>query len=91
VIAIGSAESFASGLIATGASAGDLWLAHAVRFAAGPTPAHPAIAARTPEQVRLVMTAGQRRAVIVLSVAGIPIAWILAGGVLVAWRRRRAA
>jgi hypothetical protein len=35
------------------------------------------------------MTAGQRRAVIALSVAGIPLAWALLGGVIVWWRRRR--
>ncbi len=37
------------------------------------------IAARTADQVRLVMTDGQRRAVLVLSIAGIPLAWILVG------------
>ena len=91
VVAVGSAESFATGLLVSGASAGDLWLARAVRFAAGATPSHPVIAARAPDQVRLVMTAAQRRAVIALSVGGIPLAWILAGGVVVAWRRRRVA
>ena len=35
VIVVGSAESFATSLLAGGASAGDLWLAHAVRWLAG--------------------------------------------------------
>ena len=36
------------------------------------------------------MTAGERREVIALSVAGIPLAWLVIGGALVWWRRRRA-
>src|SRR5262249_52944128 len=35
VIALGSAASFATGMLDTGASAGDLWLSRAVRYAAG--------------------------------------------------------
>ena len=89
VIAIGSAESFATSLLASGASAADLWLAHAVRFASGRTAPQLAIAARAPDQVRLVMTDGEREAVIALCTAGIPLAWILIGGGLVLWRRRR--
>ena len=46
--------------------------------------------ARAPDQVRLVMTRGQRRAVIALCTAGIPLAWILLGGGLLLLRRRRA-
>ncbi|MBV8761737.1 MAG: Gldg family protein [Deltaproteobacteria bacterium] len=90
VIALGSAESFATSLLAGGASAGDLWLAHAIRWLAGkPAPAV-AVAARAPDQVKLVMTAGQRRAVIALCTAGIPLAWLLLGGALLLVRRRRA-
>jgi hypothetical protein len=37
------------------------------------------------------MTASQRRVVIALSVAGIPLAWLVVGGALVWWRRRRSA
>ena len=48
-----------------------------------------AIAARAPDQVRLVMTSGQRRAVLGLSIVGIPLAWVIVGAlVLVLWRRR---
>jgi ABC-2 type transport system permease protein len=90
VVAIGSAESFTNAALSGGASAGDLWLEHAVRWLANkPAPAIE-IAARTPDQVRLVMTAGERREVIALSVAGIPLAWLVIGGALVWWRRRRA-
>lgn len=91
VIAIGSAESFSSAALEGGASAGDLWIEHAVRWLANrPAPAL-AISARTPDQVRLVMTDGERRAVVALSVAGIPLAWLVVGGALVLWRRRRRA
>ena len=91
VIALGSAESFTSAALAGGASAGDLWLEHAVRWLANkPAPAL-AIGARTQDQVRLVMTDGERRAVVALSVAGIPLAWLVIGGAVVLWRRRRRA
>jgi hypothetical protein len=87
VIAIGSAESLASSVLSGGASAADLWLARAIRFASG-TP-EPAIAAgRAPAQIRLIMTPGERRAVVALSVAGIPVAWLVLGGLVVWWRRR---
>jgi ABC-2 type transport system permease protein len=90
VIAVGSAESFATSFLEGGASAGDLWLAHAVRWLAGKPPPAVAVAARAPDQVRLVMTNGQRRAVVALCTAGIPLAWILLGGGLLLLRRRRA-
>ena len=87
VIAIGSAESLTNAALSGGASAGDLWIDHAIRFLANrPAPAV-AIDARAPDQVRLVMTAGERRSVVALSVAGIPLLWLLAGGGLVLWRR----
>src|SRR5262249_47307388 len=35
VIAIGSADSLSSGVLASGASAGDLWLSRAIRYTAG--------------------------------------------------------
>jgi ABC-2 type transport system permease protein len=90
VIAIGSAESMSSAVLGGGASAGDLWVARAVRFLAGAGEPRVDVAARTPSQVRLVLTAGERNAVIAVSVAGIPLAWALLGGLLVGWRRRRA-
>ena len=89
VVVVGSAESFSSAVLGGGASAGDLWLARAVRYVAGAAEPRVTIAARTPDQIRLVLTAGQRRAVIAMSVAGIPLAWLLGGGALVLWRRRR--
>ena len=89
VVAVGSAESFTNAALGGGASAGDLWVEHAVRWLANrPAPALD-IAARTPDQVRLVMTAGERRSVTLLSVAGIPLAWLVLGGAVVLWRRRR--
>ncbi len=88
VIAIGSAESLTSQVLASGASAADLWFARAVRFASGTPEPSVAIATRTPDQVRLVLTTGQRRAVMALSLGGIPLAWALLGGVVVWWRRR---
>jgi ABC-2 type transport system permease protein len=90
VIALGSAESFVTSIVEGGASAGDLWLAHAVRWLAGKPPSGVAVAAKPPDQVRLVMTTGQRRAVIALCTAGIPLAWVLVGGGLLLLRRRRA-
>ena len=91
VVAVGSAESFTTALLAGGASAGDLWLDQAVRWLAGVADPRDAVRARTPEQVRLVMTSGQRTAAIALCVAGIPLAWLVIGGALVWWRRRRRA
>ena len=90
VLALGSAESFTSAALAGGASAGDLWLEHAVRFLAG-HPAPPAAAGtRAPAQVRLVMTDRERQIVIALCVAGVPLAWLALGGAWIAWRRKRA-
>ncbi len=89
VIAVGSAESFSTVNLANRVSATDLWLARAVRHLAGAEP-RVAVAARTPDQVRLLLTSGQRSAIVALSVGGIPLAWLLLGGGLVWWRRRRA-
>jgi ABC-2 type transport system permease protein len=90
VIAIGSADSLTTAMLSGGASAIDLWVARAVRFLAGVSEPKLDVAARAPDQIRLVMTTGQRRAVIALCVGGIPLAWVLIGGALVWWRRRRA-
>ena len=88
VVAIGSAESFSNAALAGGASAGDLWIERVVRWLANRPTSTVDVAARTPDQVRLVMTSGERRAVIALSVAGIPLAWLVLGGAVVLWRRR---
>jgi hypothetical protein len=104
VIAIGSAASLSSAELSRGRSAGplssaelsrgvsaaDLWLVRAIRFVTGtPEPVAP-VASRAPDQVRLVMTDRQRLIVIALSVAGIPLAWLVVGGAIVWWRRRAA-
>jgi hypothetical protein len=88
VVALGSAESFMTTLLAGSASAADLWLAHAVRYVAGKPAPKVSVAARAPEQVRLLMTSGQRRAVMLLSIVGIPLAWIVVGALLLVARRR---
>ncbi len=90
VVAIGSAESFTSAVLAGGASAGDVWLARVVRWLASQPLEDAAIAERTPDQLRLVMTSRERSTAIALCVAGIPLAWLLLGGVVVVLRRRRA-
>jgi hypothetical protein len=89
VIALGSAESFATVSLADRISATDLWLARAVRFLGGAEP-RVAVAPRAPGQVRLLLTGAQRSAIVALSVGGIPLAWLILGGGLVWWRRRRA-
>lgn len=88
IVVIGSAESLSARVLALGA-ANELWFARAVRWAANAPEQAPAIAARAPDQLRLIMTDGERRAVIALCVGGIPLAWALLGGLVVSWRRRR--
>jgi ABC-2 type transport system permease protein len=91
VIAIGTADTFSTVSLANRSSATDLWLARAVRFLGGATEPRIDVAARTPDQVRLLLTDAQRTRIKVLSVGGIPLAWLLVGGGLVWWRRRRSA
>lgn len=88
VIAIGSAESMTGAVLVGGASAGDLWVDQVVKFLAGQPTLASSVAARRADQVRLAMTAAERRTVVALSVAGIPLAWLAVGGAVVAWRRR---
>lgn len=89
IIALGSAESFTTAILKGGASAGDLWLAHAIRYLAGKAPPKVNVAARSVDQIRLVMTPSQRRTVMLLSIAGIPLAWLFVGALVVLLRRRR--
>jgi CHASE2 domain-containing sensor protein len=89
IVAIGSAESFTTAILKGGISAGDLWLAHAVRYLAGKQPPKVNVAARSVDQIRLVMTSRQRRTVMLLSIAGIPLAWLFIGALVVLVRRRR--
>jgi hypothetical protein len=91
VIAIGSEGTFATKILQLGVSASDLWFARAVRFASGLPEPNVAVAERSQSQVRLVLTPGQRNAVVAVSVAGIPLVWAVLGGAFVMWRRRRAA
>ncbi len=91
VVAIGSAESLASAAAASGVGAGDLLLASILAEAAGR--ARPALALpdKTPDQVRLVMTTGERRAVTALCVGVLPAVFAALGVGLGWWRRRRRA
>lgn len=91
VVAVGAAESFTSILVGGGASAADLWLAHAVRWLAGKPAPVVDISSRAPAEVRLVMTSSERSAAIAVVVGVIPLVWIAVGGLVVLWRRRRAA
>jgi ABC-2 type transport system permease protein len=88
VVVIGSAESLSSA-VAPGASAADLFAARALRWAAHRDQPRVELPDKTPEQIRLVMTSGERNAVIALCTGGVPLAF---GGLgaLLAWRRRRA-
>ncbi|CAN5910057.1 hypothetical protein BH11MYX2_BH11MYX2_32230 [soil metagenome] len=76
-------------MLAQASNAADLWLAQAIRYLAHVR--EPVLApVKHPEQVRLVMTAGQRQLVSAIAVAGIPLTWIVVGGGIVLIRRRRA-
>ncbi len=90
IVVLGSAESLSGAVLAGGVSALDLWVDQAVRWLAGAPEPRVAVAAQTPAQVRQVMTSGERAAAIATCVAGIPLAWLVIGGALVWWRRRRA-
>lgn len=89
VVVIGSAESLSSGL-PQGGSAGTLLVARAIRWLAGRDQRAVELRDKTPEQLRLIMTADQRRAMIALCAVGVPLGF---GGLgaLLAWRRRRRA
>jgi ABC-2 type transport system permease protein len=88
VVVLGTASVASSVVIEQGLGAGDLFVATAIARLAGRT--RPAVGAPvTPEQVRLVMTAGERRAVTILCVVVIPLAFA-ALGLVIALARRRA-
>ncbi|MCW5802930.1 MAG: Gldg family protein [Deltaproteobacteria bacterium] len=89
VIAVGSAETFATATLTGGASAADLWLARAVRYLAGATGTGVDVAARKPHQVRLLLTPSQRTAIVAFCVGGIPLLWAVGGALLLYLRRRR--
>ncbi len=91
VVAIGSAESLASAAAASGVGAGDLLLASILAEAAGRARPDLTLPDKTPDQVRLVMTHGERRAVIALCVGVLPVGFAGLGIGLAWWRRRRRA
>src|SRR6185503_179297 len=87
LVVIGSASSPSSLLAGRGIGAADALVASAVAWLAGRTVALE-IAARTPEHVRLIMTARDRAAVFAVCVVILPL--LMAGlGALLWWRRRR--
>lgn len=89
VVVMGSMESVSSAVLAAGASALDLWMVRALRWAARrPLPAVPG-SDRAPDQMRLLMTRGERRSVAVICAAVLPAAWLAFGLVLGGVRRRR--
>ena len=87
LVVLGSATSPSSLLAGRGIGAADALVASAVAWLAGRQSAlH--IAARTPEHVRLIMTARERGAVFAVCVVILPL--LAAGlGALLWWRRRR--
>lgn len=87
VVVLGAARPLATDYVARGAGAGAALVASAVRWLVGKASVA-AGGSKTPERVRLIMTAAQRRAVFALGVVGLPLAWVLLGAI-VAWRRRR--
>jgi ABC-2 type transport system permease protein len=72
-------------------SASPLWFARALRFLARGPDVAPSVAATHPDPVRLILTPAQKQRVLVLCIGGIPLAWLVLGGALVWWRRRKQA
>jgi len=91
VIAIGSAESLSSAAPRAGVGAGDVLLAALLADLAGRGRPELAIPERTPAQVRLVMTRGERSAVFALCVVVLPLGFAATGAGAALWRRRRRA
>jgi hypothetical protein len=89
VVAIGSAESLSSVPARAGQGAGDVLLASLLADLAGRARPDLALPDRTPSQVRLVMTRGERRAVFALCVVVLPLGFAAAGTGATLWRRRR--
>jgi ABC-2 type transport system permease protein len=85
LVVIGSAESLSS---AVTAGAGDLLAAQAIRWLARRDRVEIATRDKTPEQLRLLMTTAERRAVIAMCAGGVPLV-IAAMGIAITLRRRR--
>jgi ABC-2 type transport system permease protein len=87
IAVFGSARSLSSALIDRGLGAGDALAADAVTWLVG-RERQLGVGDKTPEQLRLVMTDGERAQVFVLCVVLIPLGFAAAGGIAW-WRRRR--
>jgi ABC-type uncharacterized transport system/ABC-2 family transporter protein len=88
VLVVGSAESASSAVAGRGLGAADLLVARAIERLAGRVHMID-VAERAPEQVRLVMTSGQRTMVVALCAGAIPLAYAALGLLVVLLRRRR--
>ncbi|HTJ43079.1 MAG TPA: Gldg family protein [Kofleriaceae bacterium] len=88
VLVFGGAEGASSPIVGRGLGAGDALVANAIARLAGRTRTVE-VAAKTPEQVRLVMTSGERTMVVALCAGVIPLAYALLGLAIVIARRRR--
>ena len=84
---IGSARSLSSELSGLGLGLNDLFAASALAWLTGRARTVE-IGDKTPESLRLIMTAGQLRRSFVLVVVVIPLLFF-APGLVVLWRRRR--
>jgi ABC-2 type transport system permease protein len=86
VVVLGSARSFASAVVDKG-GADDALVASALAWLTGRIKLV-GVGAKSPEQMRIVLDAGQERRLFWVTVLGIP-ALAAAAGALAAWRRRR--
>jgi ABC-2 type transport system permease protein len=89
VVALGSAESLSSVTALARVGAGDVLLASLLAELAGRARPDLALPDRTPAQVRLVMTRGERSAVFALCVVVLPLGFAVTGTAAALWRRRR--
>jgi ABC-type uncharacterized transport system involved in gliding motility auxiliary subunit len=87
VVVFGSARTFSSEVVDRGLGASDMLLASSVAWLTGRQKLV-GVGAKTPEQVRLALGAGQARRLFVLCVVAWPALWGVAG--FLWWRRRRA-
>jgi ABC-2 type transport system permease protein len=88
LVLFGSARSFASANLDRKLGANDALARSAVAWLGGRTKLV-GVGPKTPEQLRVVLTADQERRLFVVSVAGLPLAFALAGGLWQLRRRRR--
>jgi ABC-2 type transport system permease protein len=86
LVVFGSARTFSSEVVDRGLGSSDLLFASSIAWLTDRTKLV-GVGAKTPEQIRLSLGAGQARRLFFVCVAGWPLLWAAAG--LVVWRRRR--